>query len=90
MIWRVEFTDRAKKSLNKLDYSLQTDILKYLRNRIQTDEDPRRFGEPLGYEKAGFWRYRIRKVRVVCDILDDDQTVRITHVGLRKIVYGGH
>ncbi len=45
MIWKVEFDDRARKELRKLDRQAQTNILSYLRDRIATHEDPRRFVE---------------------------------------------
>ena len=47
MIWKVEFDERARKELRKLDRQAQANILFYLRDRIATHEDPRRFGDPL-------------------------------------------
>ena len=47
MIWKVEFDDRARKELRRLDRQAQVNILAYLRNRIAAHEDPRRFGDPL-------------------------------------------
>lgn len=34
-------------------------ILRYLRERIATPEDPRRFGKALAADRAGLWRYRV-------------------------------
>ena len=53
MTWTVEFDDAAAKELRKLDRQAQSDILRYFRERIATDEDPRRFGKPLSGEFAG-------------------------------------
>ncbi len=47
MIWKVEFDDAAAKELRKLDHPVQQDILRYFRERIATEEDPRRFGKQL-------------------------------------------
>ena len=47
MTWTVEFDDAAAKELRKLDRQVQQEILRYLRERIATNEDPRRFGKPL-------------------------------------------
>ncbi|WP_045210519.1 type II toxin-antitoxin system RelE family toxin [Desulfonatronovibrio magnus] len=59
MIWKVEFDDRARKELRRLDRQAQRGILAYLRNRIATHEDPRRFGDPLRKNLSGFWKYRV-------------------------------
>ena len=39
MTWTVEFDDAAAKELRKLDRQAQHEILRYLRERIATDED---------------------------------------------------
>ena len=54
MIWKVEFDERARKELRKLDRQAQTNILFYLRDRIATHEDPRRFGDPLQKDMSVF------------------------------------
>ena len=66
-MWRVELEDAAAKELRKLDRQVQQDILQYLRSRIATEEDPRRFGKPLTRELAGLWRYRVRDYRIICN-----------------------
>ena len=43
LTWNVEFDDDAKKELRKLDRQAQQEILKYFRERISTEEDPRRY-----------------------------------------------
>ena len=53
MTWTVEFDDSAAKELRKLDKQAQKEILRYLRERIASDEDPRRFGKSLSRELAG-------------------------------------
>jgi mRNA interferase RelE/StbE len=85
--WTVEFDDAAAKELRKLDRQAQKEILRYLRERIATDEDPRRFGKPLSRELAGMWRYRVRDYRLICSIEDDTVTVLVLRVGHRKDIY---
>ena len=43
MTWRVEWDDRARKELRKLDSPIQKEILSYLRVRIAGSENPRLF-----------------------------------------------
>lgn len=87
MIWVVEWDERARKELRKLDKQLQKDILKYLRERIAVDADPRRFGKALSYDKHGLWRYRIQNARIVCRIEDETLVVLVVRVANRKEVY---
>jgi mRNA interferase RelE/StbE len=87
LTWTVEWDDRARKELRKLDKQLQKDILQYLRKRIAVDADPRRFGKPLSYDKHGLWRYRVQNARIICRIEDDSLIVLVVKVGYRKEVY---
>ena len=87
MTWVVEWDDRARKELRKLDRQLQKDILNYLKERIAINADPRRFGKPLAYDKHGLWRYRVQDVRIICRIEDEELLVLVVRVANRKIVY---
>lgn len=87
LTWTVEWDDRARKELRKLDKQLQKDILQYLRKRIAVDDDPRRFGKALSYDKHGLWRYRVHNARIICRIEDDSLIVLVVKVGYRKTVY---
>jgi len=87
LTWKVEFDDRAAKELRKLDKQVQHDILRYLRKRIATNEDPRRFGKPLSAKLAGLWRYRVRTYRLICKIEDAKLVVLVLRAGHRKDIY---
>ena len=87
MIWIVEFDDAATKELRNLDKQAQGEILRYFRERIATDEAPRRFGKPLSRELAGLWRYRVRNYRMICNIEDDKLVVLVLRIGHRKDIY---
>lgn len=87
LTWIVEFDDAAAKELRKLDHQAQQEILRYLRKRIATDEDPRRFGKPLSRDLSGLWRYRVRNYRIICNIEDDKLVVLILRASHRKDIY---
>ena len=87
MTWSVEFDDAAAKEMRKLDRQAQKEILRYFRERITTDEDPRRFGKPLSRDLAGLGRYRVRNYRMICNIEDDKLIVLVLRVGHRKDIY---
>ncbi|MGE0752117.1 MAG: type II toxin-antitoxin system RelE/ParE family toxin [Variibacter sp.] len=85
--WRVEFDARAARDLRKLDRTAQQLILRYLRARIATADDPRRFGRALTGDLKGLWRYRIGDYRIVAKIEDDRLIVLVVTVGHRREVY---
>jgi len=87
VIWKIEFDDRARKELRKLDRAAQSNILHYLREKLATKDDPRRFGDPLRKNLSGFWKYRIGAYRIICDIQYNLVTVRVVCIGHRKNVY---
>jgi mRNA interferase RelE/StbE len=45
--WRVEFHHVAVRDLRKLGTNAESRVLRYLRERIASSEDPRRFGHAL-------------------------------------------
>jgi len=87
LTWTVEFDQSAARELRRLDKQIQREILNYFRQRIATDEDPRRFGKPLSRDLAGLWRYRVRDYRMICNIEDDKLVVLVVRVSHRKDVY---
>lgn len=86
-IWKVEISESARRELRKLDKQAQSDILQYLKKRIATKEDPRRFGKSLKSNFSGLWRYRVRDYRVICRIEEQQVTVLVVRIGHRKDVY---
>lgn len=89
LAWRIEVTDTAKKQLAKLDRQVQLEIVRYLREKIATEDDPRRHGGPLRRELLGRWKYRVGAYRLICDIQDEKILVLVLMVGHRSKVYGG-
>jgi len=47
LAWSVDFDEDALDELAQLDRGIQRRIIRYLRERVSSDEDPRRFGRPL-------------------------------------------
>ena len=87
MTWSVEWDDRARKELRKLDVQVQRTLLRYFRERIAVDDDPRRFGKPLRHTMQGLWRYRVGDYRLVCHIEHQRCVVLVLAVGHRGAVY---
>nr|MBF0221030.1 type II toxin-antitoxin system RelE/ParE family toxin [Desulfobulbaceae bacterium] len=90
MAWKVKVTETAKKQLAKLDVQTQKEIIQYMRERISTIEDPRRFGAALRRELTGRWKYRVGDYRLICEIQEEDVVVLVLMIGHRCKIYGGH
>ena len=86
-MWRVEFLPRARRRLSKLAERDQTHILRFLRERVATEENPRRIGEALKGPPAGLWRYRVGDFRIIVQIEDRSITVLVLELGNRREVY---
>ena len=87
MAWTIEWDRRAAQDFWKLDEEARSRILAYLRERVETGQNPRRFGKPLVGGKAGLWRYRVGDYRIVCRIEDDRGIVFVLAVGHRSKIY---
>jgi mRNA interferase RelE/StbE len=87
LAWTIEWDDRASKELKRLDRQTQREILRYFRERIATDEDPRHFGKSLRHGLQGLWRYRVGDYRMICYIEDEQVVVLVLGVGHRSTVY---
>ncbi|MEL4896830.1 type II toxin-antitoxin system RelE family toxin [Crocosphaera sp. Alani8] len=87
MTWKVTFKDEALKQLRKLNPNVQRRITNYLKTRIATDEDPRRFGKALTGDLKGLWRYRVDDYRIVCLLENQTLTVLVVKIGHRSKIY---
>ncbi len=87
MTWTVEWDDRARRELRRLDRPIQREILRYFRERIMAEDNPRRFGKSLRHGLQGLWRYRVGGYRVICKIEDQRLVVLVLAVGHRSTVY---
>ncbi len=88
-MWKVEFDNRARKELRKLDPDIQQRILKWLRKNIEDCDNPRQFGKPLKGHYKGLWRYRSGECRIICQLQDQKLTVLVVRIGHRKDIYRG-
>lgn len=87
MAWTIKPARRFERELAKLDKSVQRKILAYLETRVAPSDDPRTLGKALGYDLAGFWRYRVGDYRILCKIEDQQLVIVAVSVGHRSGVY---
>lgn len=87
MTWRIELTDEARKQLKKIGHAEAKRIRDYLRQRIETLDDPRQLGKALKGELSELWRYRVGDYRLICELRDEVLVVLVIQIGHRKAVY---
>ncbi|GHV35920.1 hypothetical protein FACS1894178_6450 [Bacteroidia bacterium] len=64
MSYRISYSDKFDKSLDKIDNSNAQKILKYLKNHVDGSENPRASGKALTGNLKGLWRYRVGDYRI--------------------------
>ena len=85
MTYRVEWSERAVRQLDKLDRRAAQAIVRFMAERIDGQQDPRVLGKALRAEKL--WRYRIGDYRVLCRIDGRVLIVLVVELGHRREVY---
>lgn len=86
MAWRIEFSRKADKAMQKLDKGIAAKIFDEL-EEIAALDDPRSRGKALTGNLAGVWRYRVGDYRILCDIEDGELVVLVVEVAHRREVY---
>ncbi|EEM8924351.1 type II toxin-antitoxin system mRNA interferase toxin, RelE/StbE family [Salmonella enterica] len=87
MVWTINYSDRALKSLRKMDKQNARRIVDFMDLRIAVAADPRQSGKALKGELGDFWRYRVGDYRILCEIRDEELIILVATIGHRREVY---
>lgn len=87
MVYKVLFSERAKKQLKKLDKHIAALIIGWLEKNVDGSENPRIHGKGLVENRSGEWRYRVGNYRIICEIQDDEVIVLVLEIGHRLDIY---
>ncbi|MBW9064068.1 type II toxin-antitoxin system RelE/ParE family toxin [Rhizobium herbae] len=87
MVWTIEITARARKSINNLDKQTAIRILSFLSDRLAANENPRQLGKQLTGPLKHYWSYRVGDYRLLCEIIDTQLIVLVLEVGNRREIY---
>ncbi len=85
--WTIEYAQRVRKSVEKMDGQTRRRIRDFLQTRIASLDDPRSTGHGLAGPLSGLWRYRVGDYRIICDIQDHKLVVLVVEIGHRSEVY---
>jgi len=84
-VYRVEWSARAVRQLDKLDRQVARMLVRFMADRVEGVGDPRLIGKPLRGERL--WRYRVGDYRILCRIEDQVMVVLVVELGHRRDVY---
>ena len=87
MKYKVIYTEKALKSLKKLDKSVLTMIKAWIEKNLVGTEDPRQHGKGLTANRSGQWRYRVGNYRILAEIQEEKLIILVVEVGHRKNIY---
>lgn len=87
MSYSVAYTEKAIKSLKKLDKSVLVMIKAWIEKNLVGTDNPRQHGKGLTADRSGQWRYRVGDYRILADIQDDKLVIFVIELGHRRKVY---
>ena len=85
--YKVNYTQKAIKSLKKLDKHTKNLIYSWIDKNLVNCENPRVHGKGLVENKFGQWRYRIGDYRLISEIQESEIIILILEVEHRKNIY---
>ena len=87
MKYKVILTDRALKTLKKLDKHTSALIIGWIEKNLEGCENPRIHGKGLTADRTGQWRYRVGDYRIICEIQEEEITILVLEIGHRIDIY---
>jgi mRNA interferase RelE/StbE len=66
---------------------LPPDIKRAIRAALRALANNPSVGEPLEEELAGYWKYRVRRYRIIYRVIRPGKVLRILAVGERRSIY---
>lgn len=85
--YKVEYAERAIKSLRKLDKHTRNLIVAWIDKNLVNCENPRVHGKGLVQNKPDQWRYRVGDYRIICEIKETEIVILVLEVSRRREVY---
>lgn len=86
MAWKINFLPTAVKEFKKLDRTVASRILAYLKEVAQLD-DPTQRGKALTGNLSGYWRYRVGDYRVITQIENGEMRILVVKLNHRSKIY---
>jgi mRNA interferase RelE/StbE len=85
--WRLTVMAPARRQFDRLPISVAAAVLETL---DAIAENPKRLGKRLALEHEGRWSARRGPYRIIYELLEEEQLVRVVAMGHRRDVYRPH
>lgn len=85
--YRVAFADSFLRDLDKLDKSVQKQIIKWIKKHLQDVDFPTSPGKVLTGQLSGYVRFRVANYRIISHINNEEFILTNLHVGHRSDIY---
>jgi len=87
MRWKVEFTPRSRKDLQRLSIQDQRRIVNFLSQRVSAHPDPRALAKRLAATDEELWRFRVGDYRLMVQFHEGRLTILVIAIGNRRDIY---
>jgi len=85
-MWKLEYTEKSKEDLRKIDFLIQKRIIKKLSFFISSD-NPLYFAEKLTNNLYGEYRFRVGDYRILFDVNTQGEIIIIAVIWHKKEIY---
>ncbi len=85
-IYKVLYSNNALHSLSKMDKFIAKSIQSFIAEISQL-ENPKLKAKPLKSNLSGFYRFRFKDYRIICEINDTELCILLLEIGHRKNIY---
>ena len=84
-MYKVFWTEKARKGLKKLDFSIRDKLV--IKVESYLIQDPQKLGKPLFFQYKGSYRYRFGDFRIIYQVKESELLILVLEAGHRKEVY---
>lgn len=82
----IDYGRTAQTQLGKLDRQMAARMASHLAERVACSDNPRRLGKAMKGRRAGQWRFRVGRYRIICEVVDRTRQIIVTETEKRDKV----
>ncbi|AYV94475.1 addiction module toxin RelE [Fusobacterium necrophorum subsp. funduliforme] len=87
MSYQVLLSQKAEKSLQKMDKGVARLITSWIIKNLYSVENPRIHGKELKSNLKGLWRYQVGDYRLIAEIKNRELLIFMIEIGYRREIY---
>ena len=87
MSYQVLLSQKAEKSLQKMDKGVARLITSWIIKNLYSVENPRIHGKEVKSNLKGLWRYQVGDYRLIAEIKNRELLIFMIEIGYRREIY---